>query len=120
MTPASGPALTSLSTRSPVPATVAAPSGRLSASVEETAYYVAAEALANTAKHAHATTVEISAPQLDGQLVVQVGDDGVGGADPDGSGLRGLGDRVAALDGELRIDSPPGSGTRITARLPCG
>jgi signal transduction histidine kinase len=115
-----GPALTSLATRSPIPATIlAVPSQRLAGSIEETAYYVAAEALANTAKHARATRVQISARQLAGQLVVEVGDDGVGGADPDGWGLRGLGDRVAALDGDLRIDSPPGKGTRITARLPC-
>jgi signal transduction histidine kinase len=115
-----GPALTTLATGSPIPATVVAvPSERLAGSIEETAYYVAAEALANTAKHARATSVQISAQQLDGQLVVEVGDDGVGGADPDGWGLRGLGDRVAALDGDLRIDSPAGKGTRITARLPC-
>jgi signal transduction histidine kinase len=115
-----GPALTTLATGSPIPATVVAvPSERLAGSIEETAYYVAAEALANTAKHARATSVQISAQQLDGQLIVEVGDDGVGGADPDGWGLRGLGDRVAALDGDLRIDSPAGKGTRITARLPC-
>jgi signal transduction histidine kinase len=71
-------------------------------------------------EHARATSVQISARQLDGQLVVEVGDDGVGGADPDGWGLRGLGDRVAALDGDLRIDSRAGEGTRVTARLPCG
>jgi signal transduction histidine kinase len=80
-----GPALTSLATRSPIPATIlAVPSQRLAGSIEETAYYVAAEALANTAKHARATRVQISARQLAGQLVVEVGDDGVGGADPDG------------------------------------
>jgi signal transduction histidine kinase len=88
--------------------------------VEETAYYVASEALANAAKHARATAVTISARRLDGDLLVEVDDDGVGGADPDGSGLRGLADRVAALDGRLRVHSPPGSGTCITAELPCG
>jgi len=116
-----GPALASLAERSPIPATVAAaPGGRLPARVEETAYYVASEALANAAKHAHATAVSISARRCDGGLVVEVGDDGVGGADPNGSGLRGLADRVAALDGHLRVDSPTGRGTRITAELPCG
>jgi signal transduction histidine kinase len=116
-----GPALASLAERSPVPVTVAAvPPGRLPPRVEETAYYVASEALANAAKHAHASTVTISARRLDGELVVEVGDDGVGGADPDGSGLRGLADRVAAVDGRLRIDSPPGHGTHLTAELPCG
>ena len=115
-----GPALAMLAERSPIPAkVVAVPPGRLSASVEETAYYVAAEALANTAKHAHARNVTISARQLDGQLVVEVEDDGDGGADLDGPGLRGLGDRVAAVDGDLSIDSELGHGTRITARLPC-
>jgi signal transduction histidine kinase len=115
-----GPALASLAERSPVPATVAAaPADRLPARVEETAYYVASEALANAAKHAHATAVSISARQCDGGLVVEVGDDGVGGADPNGSGLRGLADRVAAVGGRLRVHSPAGAGTRITAELPC-
>jgi signal transduction histidine kinase len=116
-----GPALAALAERSPIPATVAAgPPDRLPARVEETAYYVASEALANAAKHAHATAVTISARQCGSGLVVEVGDDGVGGADPNGSGLRGLADRVAALDGRLRIDSPAGAGTRVTAELPCG
>jgi signal transduction histidine kinase len=116
-----GPALVSLAERSPVPATVAAaPSDRLPARVEETAYYVASEALANAAKHAQASAVTISARPCDGGLVIEVGDDGVGGADPNGSGLRGLADRVAALDGRLKVDSPAGRGTRITAELQCG
>jgi len=116
-----GPALVSLAERSPIPVTVSAvPPERLPSRVEETAYYVASEALANAAKHAHATAVSISARRLEGELLVEVGDDGVGGADPDGSGLRGLADRVAALDGQLRVHSPDGKGTRITAELPCG
>jgi len=116
-----GPALVSLAERSPIPVTVTAvPPERLPYRVEETAYYVASEALANAAKHAHATAVSISARRLEGELLVEVGDDGVGGADPDGSGLRGLADRVAALDGQLRVYSPDGKGTRITAELPCG
>jgi signal transduction histidine kinase len=115
-----GPALASLAERSPIPVTVAAvPPDRLPPGVEETAYYVASEALANAAKHAGATAVTISARRLNGELLVEVSDDGVGGADPDGSGLRGLADRVAALDGCLRVDSPAGAGTRITAELPC-
>jgi signal transduction histidine kinase len=115
-----GPALASLAERSPIPATVAAvPSDRLPARVEETAYYVASEALANAAKHAHASAVTISARQCGSGLVVEVGDDGVGGADPTGSGLRGLADRVAALDGRLAVHSPTGAGTRVTAELPC-
>jgi signal transduction histidine kinase len=116
-----GPALASLAERSPIPVTITeAPPGRLPPHVEETAYYVACEALTNAAKHAHAATITINARQRDGRLLVEVGDDGVGGADPNGSGLRGLADRVAALDGRLWVDSPTGRGTRITAELPCG
>jgi signal transduction histidine kinase len=116
-----GPALASLAERSPVPVTVTAgPPARLTPRIEETAYYVACEALANAAKHAHATAVTINARQHDGRLLVEVADDGVGGANPNGSGLRGLADRVAALDGQLRVHSPDGKGTRITAELPCG
>ena len=116
-----GPALVSLAERSPIPATVAAaPPDRLPARVEETAYYVASEALTNAAKHAHATAVTISARRSGGGLLVEIGDDGVGGADPNGSGLRGLADRVAALDGRLQVRSPTGEGTCVTAELPCG
>jgi signal transduction histidine kinase len=116
-----GPALASLAERSPIPATVtAAPPDRLPARVEETAYYVASEALANAAKHAHATAVTISARRCGDGLLVEVGDDGVGGADPNGSGLRGLADRIAALDGCLQVHSPAGKGTCVTAELPCG
>jgi signal transduction histidine kinase len=115
-----GPALASLAERSPIPVTIAAvPPDRLPPRFEETAYYVASEALANAAKHAHAGAVTISARRLDDRLLVEVGDDGVGGADPNGSGLRGLADRVAALDGRLQVHSPAGEGTRITAELPC-
>jgi signal transduction histidine kinase len=116
-----GPALASLAERSPIPVTIAAaPFDRLPARVEETAYYVASEALANAAKHAHATAVTISTRRCERGLVVEIGDDGVGGADPDGSGLRGLADRVAALDGHLQVRSPAGEGTCVIAELPCG
>jgi signal transduction histidine kinase len=116
-----GPALASLAERSPIPVTVAvAPSDRFPARVEETAYYVASEALTNAAKHAHANAVTISTRRLGGGLVVEIGDDGVGGADPNGSGLRGLADRVAALDGRLQVRSPTGEGTCVIAELPCG
>jgi signal transduction histidine kinase len=115
-----GPALASLAERSPIPATVTAvPPDRLPARVEETAYFVASEALANAAKHAHATAVTISARRCGDDLLVEVGDDGVGGADPNGSGLRGLADRIAALDGRLHVHSPAGEGTCVTAELPC-
>jgi signal transduction histidine kinase len=116
-----GPALASLAERSPIAVTVAAvPPDRLPPQVEEAAYYVASESLANAAKHAQATTVTISARRRSGRLLVEVVDDGVGGADPSGSGLRGLADRVAAVDGHLRVSSPAGTGTCITAELPCG
>ena len=115
-----GPALASLAERSPIPVTLAvASSDRLPARVEETAYYVASEALANAAKHAHASAVTITARRRGDGLVVEIGDDGVGGADPDGSGLRGLADRVAALDGHLQVSSPAGEGTCVIAELPC-
>jgi signal transduction histidine kinase len=115
-----GPALASLAERSPIPVTVAVvPPDRLPARVEETAYYVASEALANAAKHAHATIVTISAQRRGDGLMVEIGDDGVGGADPNGSGLRGLADRVAAVDGRLEVRSRTGEGTCVTAELPC-
>ena len=114
-------ALRSLAERSPVPVEIrTTPPGRLPAVVEETAYYVAAESLANVAKHAGAHRVAVDVRQNDGSLTVEVRDDGIGGADPtEGSGLRGLADRVAALDGRLSVESNPGSGTRITADIPC-
>jgi signal transduction histidine kinase len=115
-----GPALESVIQRASVPATLAsAPEGRLPAQVEATAYFVVSEALANAAKHANASSVTVSAQLLDGRLIVEVADDGIGGARATGgSGLKGLADRLAALDGSLRLDSPPGAGTRIVAEIP--
>jgi PAS domain S-box-containing protein len=92
---------------------------RLPAQIEAAAYYVVSEALANVAKYAHASSVAVSVARADGYAVVEVADDGVGGADPlRGSGLRGLFDRVEALEGRLEVDSPRGSGTRIRAEIP--
>jgi signal transduction histidine kinase len=89
--------------------------------LEATAYFVVCEALTNVAKHARATTAHVDIDQVDGRLIVQVVDDGVGGVDVrDGTGLTGLADRVSALEGQLQIDSLRGSGTRIRAELPCG
>lgn len=88
--------------------------------MEATAYFVAAEALTNTIKHAAAATASISITHGPGMLSVEVTDDGPGGADPNGPGLRGLADRVAALDGRFEVVSPPGQGTRILAEIPCG
>ena len=108
----------SLATRSPVPVRVDVPSTRLPAPAEATAYFVVAEALTNVAKHAGATRVQVTARAEDGVLRVDVRDDGVGGARADGSGLVGLADRLAALDGRLWIESTPGKGTRIAAEIP--
>ena len=115
-----GPALTTLAERSSIPAVVeAVPGGRLPDPVEQAAYFVVSEALANAAKHSAATSVTVDARVQHGVLVVSVVDDGVGGADPEGAGLRGLADRVAAAGGAVRVASPPGGGTRLTAELPC-
>jgi signal transduction histidine kinase len=107
--------------RSPVATTVTAvPGGRFPAAIEATAYFVVSEALTNVAKHAMAGSAEVTICQRPGRLVVEVSDDGAGGARPDrGSGLRGLADRVASVGGVLRVDSPPGCGTRLKADLPC-
>jgi signal transduction histidine kinase len=101
-----------------VPVTVEVTRDRFPAEVEANAYFVVAEALTNLAKHSRARSGTVAA-WAEGKLVhIEVRDDGVGGARPEGAGLRGLADRVAALGGDLRIDSPPGRGTRITATLP--
>ena len=93
---------------------------RLPEHVEVAAYYVVCECLANTGKHARATAAVVEARVEGGLLVVEVCDDGIGGADPGhGSGLRGLGDRVEALDGRLRVETPPGGGTLVRAEIPC-
>jgi signal transduction histidine kinase len=115
------PALLSLAERSPVPAHVAAaPSERLPATIEATAYFIVSEALVNAAKHARASSVTISVTRCDEHLEVSVLDDGVGGADAArGSGLGGLADRAAAVGGALSVESPPGGGTHVMARLPC-
>jgi len=90
----------------------------LPATVETTAYFLAAEALTNAAKHAHCGHVEVSVRIEEGWAVVEVRDDGIGGAAPAaGSGLRGLADRVSALGGRLEIESPEGRGTTIRARI---
>jgi len=113
-------ALEAITARTPLPVSLDVPEERFSPQVEATAYFVACEALANVVKHAHATKASVSAQRRNGFLVVMVDDDGIGGASPDdGSGLRGLADRVEALGGRLRIDSPVGDGTRIVGEIPC-
>jgi signal transduction histidine kinase len=115
-------AVESLAARAPVPVrlTVDLP-GRLGEAVEVAAYYVVCESLANVGKHARATTASVDVCRVGDQLEVEIVDDGVGGADTErGSGLRGLADRVEALDGVLRVWTPRGGGTRVRAELPCG
>ncbi len=105
----------------PLPVTVRIEPGRHPAATESAAYFVIAEALANIARHARASTARVTARRADGQLVVEVRDDGIGGACADGgTGLAGLANRVAALGGQLAVTSPPGGGTTIRAGLPCG
>ncbi|CAL9578446.1 sensor histidine kinase [Streptomyces sp. enrichment culture] len=94
--------------------------GALPRAVETAAYFVVSESLTNAAKHAAATAVSVRVALRGGTLAVRVEDDGRGGADPAGGGLSGLRSRVAALDGSLRIDSPLGGPTTVTAELPCG
>jgi signal transduction histidine kinase len=114
-------AISALAARSPVPVGVDVATGRLPDPVESAAYFVVAEALTNAAKHARAAEIGVRITRHRDLLIVEVIDDGVGGADPDaGSGLRGLADRVAAVDGTLTVTSPPGGPTVIRAELPCG
>ena len=116
-----GPALQDLAYAAPVPIELSVPlERRLPPPVEAAAYYVVAEALTNVAKYASARAVSVSVTQRDGQALVEVRDDGVGGADRGrGSGLRGLTDRVEALGGQLLVESPPGRGTHLKAEIPC-
>lgn len=113
-------ALETLAARAPAPVEVRVDLGaRLPATVEAAAYYVVSEALANVAKYAQASAISVSVERADGWALVEVADDGIGGADPSlGSGLRGLADRVEALDGLLEVESGSGWGTRVRARIP--
>ena len=112
-------ALETLVARSPVPVELETPAEPLPEPVEAAAYYVVSEALANVAKYAQASEVTVRVARRNGRAIVEVCDDGVGGADPArGSGLRGLADRIAALDGTLDVASAAGEGTRITAEIP--
>jgi signal transduction histidine kinase len=116
-----GPALNELAGRVPVPVTVEATSQRFGEDVEATAYFVASEALANVVKHANAGAVAIGARHVNGTLLIEVADDGIGGASIErGSGLRGLVDRVEARGGRLEVHSRSGGGTRLVAQIPCG
>ena len=114
------PALAALVQRAPMPVDLrAAVPGRLDTAIEAAAYFLVSEALTNVAKYARANTVSVDVACSGGTLVVTVADDGVGGADPrQGSGLRGLVDRVDAVGGRLEVSSAPGQGTRLCAQLP--
>jgi signal transduction histidine kinase len=113
-------ALESLTSRTPLPVSLRVSEERLPPQVEATAYFVACEALTNIVKHAHATKATISAERRNGTLVIEVADDGVGGARAsEGSGLQGLADRVEALGGRLTIASRAAEGTRIVGEIPC-
>jgi signal transduction histidine kinase len=109
-----------LASRTPVPIEIDVPVDRLPAAVEATAYFVVAEALTNVAKHAHARHAEVTVRIQNGTLAVRVQDDGIGGARPDaeGSGLIGLADRLAAVNGQLRVESPVDDGTLVAADIP--
>jgi PAS domain S-box-containing protein len=115
-----GPALRTLARRSPIPVELdVTTDGRLPQPIEVAAYFVASEALANATKHAQASGIEVSLGLRDRGLLLSIRDDGVGGADSSrGSGLVGLQDRVEALGGTIRIDSPPGGGTSLVVTLP--
>ena len=115
------PALEALASRAPVPVEIdAVPDSRMPMPVEAVAYFVVAESLTNMAKYADAEYASVRVLRENGYAVVEIEDNGIGGADPSaGSGLRGLADRLAALDGRLEVDSPPGVGTTVRARIPC-
>jgi signal transduction histidine kinase len=117
-----GPALKTLARRSPIEVKIdVRVEGRLPEAVEVAAYYVVSEALTNVVKHARASLVRVGVELSEGVLCVAVGDDGLGGADPErGSGLVGLRDRAEAIGGRILLDSRPGAGTALTAELPLG
>jgi signal transduction histidine kinase len=114
------PAVEALATRATLPVAInGVPSERLPEPIEAAAFYVVSESLTNIAKYASASRAQVDLAREDGLLLVEVSDDGVGGADPvGGSGLRGLADRVEALGGRLEVSSEPGRGTTVRAELP--
>jgi signal transduction histidine kinase len=115
------PAVEAIASRTPIPVEIIGKVGeRLAEPAEIAAYFVVSEALTNVVKYANANGASVRVERDNGRLIVEVADDGVGGADPGrGSGLRGLGDRIAALGGLLEVESPPGAGTTVRARIPC-
>jgi signal transduction histidine kinase len=116
-----GTALETLANRAPVPVELGKlPGERFPEAVELAAYFVVAEALTNVAKYAEASHATVQVQRDNGRVLVEVADDGIGGADPDrGTGLRGLADRIAVLEGRLEVESEKGRGTTVRARIPC-
>jgi len=114
-------ALEQLAARAPVPVRLSVEvEGRLPERLEVAAFYLVSESLANIGKHAHAKSATVEVARTNGQIVIEVIDDGIGGADTErGLGLRGLADRVEALEGRLRVWSPNGGGTKLRAEIPC-
>jgi len=114
-------ALESIVARAPLPVRLRVElDGRQEEPLEVAAYYVVSESLVNIAKHAQATSASVGVARKNGQIVVEIVDNGIGGADTErGTGLRGLADRVEALGGRLRVWTPEGGGTRVKAELPC-
>ncbi len=115
-----GAALEDLASRTPVPIHLSATGERFAATVEETAWFIACEAVANAVKHAAPRTLEIAAQRENERLRLVIEDDGVGGADPSGAGLRGIADRAEAIGGHLTVRERDGAGTTVIAELPCG
>ena len=113
-------ALDDVAERLPLPVRVTAPAARAGPAAEATAYFVACEALTNVVKHARANSATVVVGMDESWLNMEIADDGVGGAGPTGQGLANIADRVHALDGEVTVDSPPGQGTRLVVRIPCG
>jgi signal transduction histidine kinase len=115
------PAVAALAQRAPLPVDASISiHDRLTPAIESAAYFVVAEALTNVAKYAQAENVIVDLRRQGGEVIVVVEDDGVGGADIEtGTGLRGLVDRLSALDGTLELQTPEGGGTRLIGRIPC-
>jgi signal transduction histidine kinase len=107
-----------VASRVDVPVRLDVPDERFAPEIEASAYFIVAEALTNVVKHADADVAEVRAYVEDGTLHLEIRDDGIGGADPGGHGLVGVGDRVTALGGRLDLESPHGGGTRLAATLP--
>jgi signal transduction histidine kinase len=113
-----GAGIDALASRMPVRVGLDVPVGRLPRAIEATAYFVVAEALTNVSKHSAAERADVSVRVADGMLLIEVRDDGIGGARADGAGLVGLADRLAAVEGRLEVDSPAAGGTRVAAVIP--